>query len=112
MILDCLHDETQLRMLVGAFAENPGPLSTGASECMRTALQGVNLRLVMVAATQDDEMDYTLLSGVFATVACLNCEDWDICQCWARRLVEKPLVEVMNFRARFTMPGMQAAREL
>ena len=78
VILDCLHDETQLRTLVGAFAENPGPLSTGASECMRTALQGVNLRLVMVAATQDDEMDYTLLSGVFATVACLNYEDWDI----------------------------------
>ena len=77
MILDCLHDETQLRMLVGAFAENPGPLSTGASECMRTALQGVNLRLVMLAATQDDELDYTLLSGVFATVACLNYEDWD-----------------------------------
>ena len=78
MILDCLHDETQLRMLAGAFVEDPWPLSTEASECMRTAFEGVNLRLVMLAATQDDELDYTLLSGVFATVACLNYEDWDI----------------------------------
>ena len=78
VILDCLHDETQLRMLVGAFVEDPWPLSTEASECMRTAFQGVNLRLVMLAATQDDELDYTLLSGVFATVACVNYEDWDI----------------------------------
>ena len=77
-ILDCLHDETQLRMLVGAFVEDPLPLSAEASECMRTAFQGVNLRLVMVAATQGDELDYALLSGVFATVACLNYEDWDI----------------------------------
>ena len=78
VILDCLHDETQLRMLVGAFVEDPLPLSTEASECMRTAFQGVNLRLVMLAATQGDELDYALLSGVFATVACLNYEDWDI----------------------------------
>ena len=78
MILDCLHDETQLRMLAGAFAENAGLLSAEASECMRTAFQGVNLRLVMLAATQDDELDYTLLSGIFATVACLIYEDWDV----------------------------------
>ena len=78
VILDCLHDETQLRMLVGAFVEDPWPLSAEASECMRTAFQGVNLRLVMVAATQGDGLDYALLSGVFATVACLNYENWDI----------------------------------
>jgi len=78
VILDCLHDETQLRMLVGVFVEDPWPLSTEASECIRTAFEGVNLRLVMLAATQDDELDYTLVSGVFATVACLNYEDWGI----------------------------------
>ena len=77
VILDCLHDETQLRMLVGAFVEDPWPLSIEASECIRTAFEGVSLRLVMLAATQDDELDYTLLSGIFATVACLIYEDWD-----------------------------------
>ena len=78
VILGCLQDETLLRMLVGAFAEDPGPLSTEASECIRTAFEGINLRLVMLAATQDNELDDTLLLGVFVTVACLNYEDWDI----------------------------------
>lgn len=77
VILGCLRDETQLKLLVGAFVEDPGPLSTEASECIRTAFEGINLRLVMLAATQDNELDDTLILGVFVTVACLNYEDWD-----------------------------------
>ena len=76
-ILGCLGDETQLRMFVGAFVEDPGPLSMEASECIRTAFKGINLRSVMLAATQDNELDDTLLSGVFVTIACLHHEEWE-----------------------------------
>ena len=62
---------------MGAFVEKPGPLSTEASECIRTASEGIDLLSVWLAATQDNELDYTLLSGVFATVACLNYEEWE-----------------------------------
>ena len=77
VILDCLEDETQIRMFVGGLVDDPGPLSTEASECIRTAFEGVNLRLVMLAARQDNMLDYPLLSGAFATIACMNYEDWD-----------------------------------
>ena len=77
VILGCLQEETLLRMFVGALLEDPEPLSTEASECIRTAFDGIDLLSVWLAGAQGNELDYTFLSGVFVTIACLDYEVWE-----------------------------------
>ncbi len=77
VILGCLQEETLLRMFVGALLEDPEPLSTEASECIRTAFDGIDLLSVWLAGVQGNELDYTFLSGVFVTIACLDHEEWE-----------------------------------
>ena len=77
VILGCLQEETLLRMFVGALLEDPEPLSTEASECIRTAFDGIDLLSVWLAGAQGNELDYTFLSGVFVTIACLDYEEWE-----------------------------------
>ena len=40
-IMDCLQDETLLRMYLGVFVEHSGPMSQGTSECIRTSSKGI-----------------------------------------------------------------------
>ena len=54
-IMDCLQDETFLRMILGAFVEYTGLLSPKTSECIRTSFAGIDPRSVMPAALRDDE---------------------------------------------------------
>ena len=77
VILGCLGDETQLRMLVGAFVEDPGPLSPETGICIRAGFEGIDLRSAMLAAVLSNEPNDMMVAGVFVTIACLNDEEWE-----------------------------------
>ena len=78
-IMDCLQDETLLRMFLGTFAEysDPGPLSPKTSECIRSSFAGIDPRRVMLAALEGYDQDGMVISAVFLTIACLNEQEWN-----------------------------------
>ena len=76
-ILGCLQDEIILRMFLGGVIRDPAPLSLETGACIRDAFQGTDLRSAMLAATLGNEQNDMIVVGVFATIACLNDEEWE-----------------------------------
>ena len=76
-IMDCLQDETLLRMFLGTFVEYAGPLSPKTSECIRTSFAGIDPRRVMLAALEGNQQDGMVISAVILTIACLNEQEWN-----------------------------------
>ena len=78
-IMDCLQDETLLRMFLGAFVEysSPGPLSPKTSGCIRASFAGIDPRSVMLAALEGNHQDGMTIPAVILTIACLNEQEWN-----------------------------------
>ena len=76
-ILGCLQDEIILRMFLGGVIRDPAPLSLETGACIRDALEGIDLRSAMLAATLGNEQNDMIVVGVFVTIACLNDEEWE-----------------------------------
>ena len=76
-ILGCLEDEIILRMFLGGVIRDPAPLSLETGACIRDALEGIDLRSAMLAATLGNEQNDMIVVGVFVTIACLNDEEWE-----------------------------------
>ena len=73
-LIGCMEDETVLRLFLTGFIADYGQLSEETSMCIRTAMEGVDLRSVMLAGTAGDEQAAMVggMSALFLTVGCLN----------------------------------------
>ena len=76
-ILGCLQDETLLRLLLSGFVQDPAPLSMETSACIRTGFEKIDLRGAMLATVLGNELDKMMVASIFATIACLNDEEWE-----------------------------------
>ena len=76
-ILGCLQDEIILRMFLGGVIRDPAPLSLETGACIRDALEGIDLRSAMLAATLRNGQNDMIVAGIFLTIACLNDEEWE-----------------------------------
>ena len=76
-ILGCLQNEIILRMFLGGVIRDPAPLSLETGACIRDALEGIDLRSAMLAATLRNGQNDMIVAGIFVTIACLNDEEWE-----------------------------------
>ena len=75
-LLDCLNDETMMRMFLGAFLQ-ASALSEESSACIRPGVAGIDLRSVMQAEDEIDDAQAVAAGAVeIVAYACLNDEDW------------------------------------
>ena len=79
-LLDCLNDETIMRMFLGVFLQ-VGALSEESSACIRPGTSGIDLRSAIQSSIQaEDEVDeaQAAVAGAVMIIAfaCLNDEDW------------------------------------
>ena len=79
-LIGCLEDETLLRMFLTGFIGDIGPLSVETSDCVRSGMEGVDLRSVMLAGSTGDEETAMVggMSALFLTVVCLNDEEFAV----------------------------------
>ena len=77
-LLNCLHDETLVRIYVSAFVPGPKPLSLATSHCVREALAIIQPRSILMAGIEGDPGRATALSmvGMMGALVCLNDEEW------------------------------------
>ena len=68
--MDCLQNQTLLRMILGAFVEYAGPLSPKTSECIRASFAGIDPRPAMLAALKGDDQHGMTLAAKAALVLC------------------------------------------
>ena len=75
-LLDCLNDETMMRMFLGVFLQ-ASALSEESSACIRPGVSGIDLRSVMQAEGEIDDGQAAVAGAVeIVAYACLNDEDW------------------------------------
>ena len=77
-LIGCLEDETLLRLFLTGLIGDSGPLSAETSTCIRTGMEVVDLRSVMLAGTGGDAGASMAgsMSALFLTVSCLNEEEF------------------------------------
>ena len=79
-ILDCLEDETVLRMFLSEPLTATGELSDETSACIREGLGGMDLRPMMKspgAAAGAMDAQIVGMAGFLTFTACLNDEEWE-----------------------------------
>ena len=64
-------------MFLGGVIRDPAPLSLETGACIRDALEGIDLRSAMLAATLRNGQNDMIVAGIFVTIACLNDEEWE-----------------------------------
>ena len=76
-LINCLEDETLLQYFLAGLVGATGPLSVETSMCIRSGMEGVDLRSVMLAGQAGDEGAAMVgsMSALFLTVSCLNDEE-------------------------------------
>ena len=75
-LLDCLNDETMMRMFLGVFLQ-ASALSEESSACIRPGVAGLDLRSVMQTEGEIDDGQAVVAGAVeIVAYACLNDEDW------------------------------------
>ena len=76
--IGCLEDETLIRLFLTGLIGDSGPLSEETSTCIRTGMEVVDLRSVMLAGTGGDAGASMAgsMSALFLTVSCLNEEEF------------------------------------
>jgi hypothetical protein len=79
-LIGCMEDETVLRLFLTGFIGGTGSLSEETSDCIRSGMEGVDLRSVMLAGTAGDEQAAMVggMSALFLTVGCLNEEEFEV----------------------------------
>ena len=77
-ILECLGDETVLRIFVTGMLGLQQPLSTETSTCIRGGVQGMDLRSMMAAGIggAGEPDPFAGMSTLFLTLSCLNEAEW------------------------------------
>ena len=77
-LINCLEDETLLRMFVTGLITLATPLSVETSACIRGGLEGIDMRSVMSAGAEGDEQAAMVgsMSAFMLTLSCLNDEEW------------------------------------
>ncbi len=77
-LVGCMEDETLLRLFLTGLIGESGPLSVETSDCIRTAVEGIDLRSVMLAGNEGDEQAAMVgsMSAMFLTLGCLNDEEF------------------------------------
>ena len=75
----CLEDESLLRVFLTDMIEGSGPLSVETSACIRTGMEGVDLRTVMASSPEGGEEAAMAgsMSAFILTLMCLNDEEWE-----------------------------------
>ncbi len=75
----CLEDESLLRVFLTDMIEGTGPLSVETSACIRTGMEGVDLRVVMASGPKGGEEAAMAgsMSAFILTLMCLNDEEWE-----------------------------------
>ena len=78
-LINCLEDETLLQYFLAGLVGATGPLSVETSMCIRSGMEGVDLRSVMLAGQAGDEGAAMVgsMSALFLTVSCLNDEEME-----------------------------------
>lgn len=78
-LIECLEEETVLRIFLTGIIGETGTLSEETSACIRAGSEGIGLRSVMLAGIAGDEQTAMVgsMSAFFVTVACLNDEEWE-----------------------------------
>ena len=75
-LLECLNDETMMRMFLGVFLQ-ASALSEESSACIRSGVAGIDLRSFMQAEGEIDDGQAVVAGAVeIVAYACLNDEDW------------------------------------
>ena len=78
-VLDCLEDETILRIFLTGLISQTAPLSVETSACIGFGLEGIDLRSVMLGGEMGNEEAAMIggLSALFVTMSCLNDEEFE-----------------------------------
>ena len=77
-IFGCFDDETVLNLFLNGLVGDPGQFSEETSTCIRTGMEEIDLRGVMLAGTAGDEEAAMVggMSAMMLTLSCLNEEEW------------------------------------
>ena len=77
-LIQCFEAETVLRLFITGLISPTGPLSPQTSTCIRSGLEGIDLRSVMAADTQADNQEVMVggMSAIMVTLSCLNDAEW------------------------------------
>ena len=77
-LINCLEDETLLRLFVTGLIGLESPLSAESSVCIRGGLEGIDPRSVMSAGAEGDAQTAMAdsMSAYMVTLSCLNDEEW------------------------------------
>jgi hypothetical protein len=78
-LIGCMEDETVLRLFLTGFIADYGQLSEETSMCIRTAMEGVDLRSIMLAGIGGDEETAMVgsMTVLNPTFSCLNEEEME-----------------------------------
>ena len=74
--LDCLSDDTLLRIFVSGMLTGIGPLSQASSDCLRAGFAGYDLRSAMLPGADQGVAAAGDMAAFFQTLSCLNEAEW------------------------------------
>ena len=78
-LIQCLEDETLLRLFLTGLIGQTGPLSMETSACVRSGFGNFDLRSVMLATPVESDEAAAMagsMAGFLLTLSCLNEEEW------------------------------------
>ena len=77
-LLDCMEDDTVIRLFLTEVVAATGPLSQETSTCIRGGMENIDLRSLLAADANEEEQT-AMISGMSAQLAafsCLNDAEW------------------------------------
>ena len=80
-LIQCLEDETLLRLFLTGLIGQTGPLSAESSVCVRSGFANFDVRSVMLATPVESEAAAAMagsMAGFLVTLSCLNDEEWQV----------------------------------
>ena len=77
-LLDCLEDDTVIRLFMSQQLTATGPLSQETSACIREGMEGIDLRSLMAAGEEatDQASMASGMSAMLVSLSCLNDAEW------------------------------------
>ena len=78
-LIQCLEDETLMRLFLTGLIGQAGTLSEGTSECIRGGFSGFDLRSMMLASATGGDEGAGMAGGMaafFLTLSCLDEDEW------------------------------------
>ena len=77
--IQCLEQETLLRLFLTGLTGQTGPLSGETSACVRSGFADLDLRAIMLATSGESDEAAAMvgsMAGFLVTLSCLNEEEW------------------------------------